>query len=167
MAGRGPARLSGGERDGERHSGGRGRSVTLGGTLHVERGARVRLELDIALANGANWIGFVPKLKRVDVIQGEVTGAVGDRDTCAAPRTRMVKSFEISRTSGSVRLSYDLGAVDRPLYVRLRGTDGNRTAVGARGAAVDPHGPAMDVPGDADPWRDLWFYANPRWVLPS
>lgn len=59
-----------------------------------------------------------------------------------------------------MRLSYDLGAVDRPLYVRLRGTDGNRTA-------VDPHGPAMDVPGDADPWRDLWFYANPMWVLPS
>ncbi|MER8155563.1 hypothetical protein [Streptomyces sp. NPDC094472] len=35
-----------------------------------------------------------------------------------------------------------------------------------RGAAVDPHGPAMDVPGDADPWRDLWFYSNPMGCRP-
>ncbi|MBI0381970.1 histidinol-phosphatase, partial [Streptomyces albiflaviniger] len=160
------ARLSGG---GSGESGGRGRAVTLGGTLHVSRGTRVRLDVDIALANGPNWAGFVPKLARVDVIQGEVTGAADDRDTFAAPRTRVVKSYQIGGATDThtVRLSYDLGPVDRPLYVRLRGTDGNRVAVGARGAAVDPHGPAMDVPGDADPWRDLWFYANPMWVLPS
>ncbi|MGW4080194.1 PHP domain-containing protein [Streptomyces asiaticus] len=160
------ARLSGGVSGG---SGGRGRAVTLGGTLHVERGTRVRLDVDIALANGPNWAGFVPKLARVDVIQGEVTGVADDRDTFAAPRTRVVKSYQIGGATDThtVRLSYDLGPVDRPLYVRLRGTDGNRVAVGARGAAVDPHGPAMDVPGDADPWRDLWFYANPMWVLPS
>jgi hypothetical protein len=53
------------------------------------------------------------------------------------------------------------------VYLRLRGTDGNRSAVGAMGAAVDPAGPALDVVGDADPWRDLWFYTNPVWVLPS
>lgn len=54
-----------------------------------------------------------------------------------------------------------------PDILRLPGTDGNRGAVGARGAAVDPAGPAIDVVGDADPWRDLWFYSNPVWVLPS
>lgn len=53
------------------------------------------------------------------------------------------------------------------MYVRLRGTDGNRSAVGLRGASVDPAGPAVDVLGDADPWKDLWFYSNPVWVLPS
>jgi hypothetical protein len=25
----------------------------------------------------------------------------------------------------------------------------------------------MDVLGDADPWKDLWFYSNPMWVLPA
>jgi hypothetical protein len=25
----------------------------------------------------------------------------------------------------------------------------------------------VDVVGDADPWKDLWFYSNPVWVLPS
>jgi len=39
--------------------------------------------------------------------------------------------------------------------------------VGLGGAAVDPAGPAMDVIGDADPWKDLWFYSNPMWVLPA
>jgi len=27
--------------------------------------------------------------------------------------------------------------------------------------------PAMDVLGSADPWQDLWFYANPIFVVPS
>ena len=62
-------------------------------------------------------------------------------------------------------LTFSLGKVDRPVYVRLRGTDGNRSAPGYLGAAVDPTGPAIDVVGDADPWADLWFYANPIFVV--
>jgi hypothetical protein len=31
---------------------------------------------------------------------------------------------------------------------------------------IDPAGPAQDVPGDADPWQDLWFYTNPIWAVP-
>ena len=53
-----------------------------------------------------------------------------------------------------------------PFYVRLRGTDGKRSAPGLLGAAVDPAGPALDVVGDADPWDDLWFYTNPIFVTP-
>jgi hypothetical protein len=141
--------------------------ATLGGALHVKKGSRVTLTADIALAGGANWAGFLPKLARVDVIQGDVTGPVADQDTFTAPTAKVVKSYEVNKTTGTVRLTYDLGRVDRPLYVRLRGTDGNRSAVGAMGAAVDPAGPALDVVGDADPWLDLWFYSNPVWVLPS
>ncbi|MFK4120279.1 PHP domain-containing protein [Streptomyces longwoodensis] len=143
------------------------RWATLGGALHVKKGTRVTLTVDVALAGGPNWAGFTPSLARVDVIQGDVTGPVADRDTFTAPTARVVQSYEIGKSAGTVRLTYDLGRVDRPVYVRLRGTDGNRGAVGALGAAVDPAGPAIDVVGDADPWRDLWFYANPVWVLPS
>jgi hypothetical protein len=146
---------------------GGGRETTLGGSLHVRKGGKVDLVVDISLANGPNWAQFVPKLARVDVILGHVTGAVSDRDTFTAPDTKVVKSFEVNRSTGTVRLTYSLGRVDRPVYVRLRGTDGNRSAVGLRGAAVDPAGPAMDVVGDADPWKDLWFYSNPMWVLPA
>ncbi|MEU3985840.1 PHP domain-containing protein [Streptomyces sp. NPDC026672] len=144
-----------------------GREVTLGGSLHVRRGSNVDLVVEIGLANGPNWSQFVPKLARVDVIQGDVTGRVADKDVFTTPSTRVVKSFEVDRATGSVRLTYGLGRVDRPVYLRLRGTDGNRSAVGLRGRAVDPAGPAIDVVGDADPWKDLWFYSNPMWVLPA
>ncbi|MGW4868805.1 PHP domain-containing protein [Streptomyces chartreusis] len=143
------------------------RWATLGGALHVRKGTDVTLTVDVAMAGGPNWAGFVPKLARVDVIQGDVTGPVADKDTFTAPTAKVVKSYEVNKSSGTVRLTYDLGRVDRPVYVRVRGTDGNRGAVGAMGAAVDPAGPAIDVVGDADPWRDLWFYSNPVWVLPS
>ncbi|MFF1739361.1 PHP domain-containing protein [Streptomyces mirabilis] len=143
------------------------RWATLGGALHVKKGQKVTLTVDIALADGPNWAGFVPKLARVDVIQGDATGAVADKDTFTAPTAKVVRSYEVNKSTGVVRLSYSLGAVDRPVYVRLRGTDGNRSATGLMGAAVDPAGPAVDVVGDADPWKDLWFYSNPVWILPS
>ncbi|WP_405534826.1 PHP domain-containing protein [Streptomyces sp. NBC_00075] len=146
---------------------GAGRWSTLGGALHVKRGTKVTLTVDVTLADGPNWAGFLPKLAKVDVIQGDVTGPVADRDTFTAPSAKVVKTYEVNQPTGTLRLTYDLGRVDRPLYVRLRGSDGNRSAVGSLGAAVDPAGPAIDVVGDADPWRDLWFYTNPVWVLPS
>lgn len=146
---------------------GGGRWATLGGALHVKKGTSVKMTVDVALAAGANWAGFVPELARVDVIQGDVTGPVADKDTFTAPTAKVVRTYEVDKTAGTVRLTYDLGRVDRPVYLRLRGSDGNRSAVGAMGAAVDPAGPAIDVVGDADPWADLWFYTNPVWVLPS
>ncbi|MGY5057402.1 PHP domain-containing protein [Streptomyces sp. 900105755] len=142
-------------------------AVTLGGVLHVRKGGKVDLVIEISLAGGPNWAQFVPSLARVDVIQGDVTGTVSDKDTFATPSTKVVKSFEVNRATGTVKLTYSLGRVDKPVYVRLRGTDGNRSAVGFNGAAVDPAGPAIDVLGDADPWKDLWFYSNPMWVLPA
>ncbi|MFD3374778.1 MULTISPECIES: PHP domain-containing protein [unclassified Streptomyces] len=143
------------------------RWATLGGALHVKKGTNVTLTVDIALADGPNWAGFTPKLARVDVIQGDVTGPVADKDTFTAPTAKVVKSYEVDKSTGTARITYSLGRVDRPLYVRLRGSDGKRSAVGSRGAAVDPAGPAIDVVGDADPWNDLWFYSNPVWVLPA
>ncbi|MDN3296799.1 PHP domain-containing protein [Streptomyces ficellus] len=143
------------------------RWATLGGALHTARGREVTLTVDIALAGAPNWAGFVPRLARVDVIQGDVTGAVADQDTFTAPTAKVVRSYDTGGRTGTVRLTYSLGPVDRPLYLRLRGSDGNRSAAGLMGASVDPAGPAVDVVGDADPWRDLWFYSNPVWVLPS
>jgi hypothetical protein len=146
---------------------GGGRWATLGGALHVRKGTKVTLTVDVSPAGGPNWAGFVPELARVDVIQGDVTGPVADRDTFTAPTAKVVKAYDVSKATGVVRLTFELGRVEKPVYVRLRGTDGKRSAVGAMGAAVDPAGPALDVVGDADPWRDLWFYTNPVWVLPS
>ena len=140
--------------------------VPLGGVLDVRRGEQVELVIDIDPATDPNWAQFVPRLARVDVIRGAVTGPVSDADTLTTPNTRVVESFDVSGRTDRITLTYPLGAMDEPCYVRVRGTDGNRSAPGLGGADVDPEGPAMDVVGDADPWLDLWFYTNPIWVLP-
>ncbi|SNT31116.1 hypothetical protein SAMN05421812_104411 [Asanoa hainanensis] len=136
----------------------------LGGTLSVKKGTALELVITIDLAVLPNWAEFVPKLARVDVIRGKVTGKPQDKDTFTTPNTRVEKSFEVGSGQKKVKFTYALGRVDHSYYVRVRGTDGNRVAPGYLGASVDPHGPAIDVVGDADPWADLWFYSNPIWV---
>jgi hypothetical protein len=143
-----------------------GTGTPLGGVLRVKRGVSTELTLDIDLQDVPNWRQFIPVLKRVDVIVGTVTGPVADKDAFRAPDTRVVKSYEVSPGIGRFSVRYSLGRLDKPFYLRLRGTDGNRTQPGLMGAAVDPYGPQLDVVGDADPWVDLWFYTNPIWVLP-
>ncbi|WP_214110770.1 PHP domain-containing protein [Acrocarpospora catenulata] len=139
--------------------------VTLGDTLTVRKGTAVELVIEIDLATEPNWAQFVPVLARVDVIQGDVTGPAADPDVFTTPSTKVVKSFEVGAgAKGTVRFTYGLGRLDRPVYLRVRGTDGLRSEVGLLGAGVDPAGPKMDVLGDADPWLDLWFYTNPIWV---
>ncbi len=141
--------------------------VPLGGVLRVRRGEQADLAIVLDPAVLPNWAQFVPKLARVDVVRGAVTGPVADKDTFSTPDTRVVASFDVSGRAERITVTYRLGRVEEPFYVRLRGTDGNRSAVGPGGAGVDPHAPAIDVLGDADPWVDLWFYTNPIWVLPS
>ncbi|WP_213454030.1 PHP domain-containing protein [Rhizomonospora bruguierae] len=152
-----------------REAGNKGRNsdTPLGGVLTVRRGTAVEVTIEIDLADQPNWAQFVPALARVDVIAGAVTGPVSDPDAFTTPRTRVVKSFEVSAHTGRVSFTHNFGRVDEPFYLRVRGTDGNRGQAGLMGAAVDPFGPAMDLSGDADPWQDLWFYANPIWVLPT
>ncbi len=139
----------------------------LGGVLHVKRGTATELTVEIDLQDQPNWAQFVPVLQRVDVIVGQVTGPVADKDTFQAPTAKVVKSYEVKAGSKKLAVTYNLGRLDKPFYLRLRGTDGNRTQPGLMGAAVDPHGPQLDVAGAADPWGDLWFYTNPIWVLPK
>ncbi|WP_210650023.1 PHP domain-containing protein [Nocardioides sp. SYSU D00065] len=148
---------------------GRGDSETLGGTLSARRGTRLELVVTIEAQDVPNWSQFVPQLNRVDVIRGKVdpTSAASDRDRFTAPDTRVIAQTDTSGRTGRYTLTYDLGRVEEPFYVRLRGTDGNRSQPGYLGADIDPAGPAIDVVGSADPWVDLWFYTNPIWVVPT
>jgi hypothetical protein len=138
---------------------------TLGSTLQAKRGSDVEVRIRIGLPQEANWGQFVPQLKRIDVIVGDVTGPVSNRDTFTTPNTKVVQSFEVTPADNGREFVFRLPKVDGPKYFRLRGSDGKRSAPGLMGAAVDPNGPAADVFGDADPWQDLWFYTNPTWVL--
>lgn len=139
------------------------RGVTLGGTLRVRKGVDVVVTIDVTPAQNLNNNGDQPRLSRVDVIRGLVTGIVGDQDTLAAPQTRVVKMFDVSGKSSRVRLSLTFKRVSESFYLRLRGTDGNRLGAGFY-PNQDPSGPKLDVIGSADPWKDLWFYTNPVFV---
>ncbi|MEI4270639.1 PHP domain-containing protein [Klenkia sp. LSe6-5] len=134
------------------------RGVTLGGRTFVARGGDVKLDVTIDLAAGPNFNGQVPRLAKVDLISGPVTGPVTDRDTLTAPQTRVVKTFDVTSSAGGrrVRLDYTFTDVQQSFYLRLRGSDGNQ---------LDSAGnPLIDVVGNEDPFADLWFYANPVFV---
>ncbi|WP_232549820.1 PHP domain-containing protein [Propioniciclava soli] len=139
----------------------------LGGVLTARRGQRAQLVVRIVPAQFPNWATFVPKLAKVDVIQGRVTGPVSDADTLHTPETKVVQTWDVTGRTDVIELTYDLGEVgDTGFYVRLRGSDGKRTQAGFYGSSVDATGPAIDVVGDANPWQDLWFYTNAIFVLP-
>ncbi|CCH33237.1 PHP domain-containing protein [Actinosynnema sp. NPDC047251] len=134
-----------------------GRGVTIGGRTFVERGGDVEVVVEVRLARRPNFGGVVPRLAKLDLIGGPVTGPAADRDALSAPGTEVLKTFEVARTArGTVRFTHTFRAVETSFYLRLRGGDGNRlTAAG---------GPVVDVIGDADPWSDLWCYANPVFI---
>ncbi|MGW3471236.1 PHP domain-containing protein [Saccharopolyspora sp. NPDC000995] len=133
------------------------RGATTGGRTFVRRGTDVEVTIEATLAGGPNFHDVVPKLAKIDLIAGPVTGPAADLDALTAPATKVVKTFEVASSARrQVRFTHVFKGVDRPFYLRLRGGDGNRlTADGD---------PVMDVLGDADPWSDLWFYANPVFV---
>ncbi len=150
-----------------RPAGSRDPGFPLGSAVRTRRGRRLELVITVQKASKPNWAQFVPAVAKVDVIRGGVTGPSTDRDSFHAPDTSVVQTYDVSAQAQVFRLTYSLGRVDQPCYVRLRGSDGKRLAVGIHGAGVDPSGPAADVMGQADPWDDLWFYTNPIWVLPE
>lgn len=133
------------------------RGVSIGGRTFVRRGTDVEVTIEVTLAGRPNFGGFVPKLAKVDLIAGPVTGPVADRDAMSAPGTAVVETFQVpAKARGRIRFTHVFRKVDGPFYLRLRGSDGNR---------LDSAGnPLMDVVGDDDPWTDLWFYANPVFV---
>lgn len=141
-----------------------GRGVTLGGRLAARRGQDVVVTITVTTTDYVNAAGILPELAHVDLIAGPVTGAVSDADTVRAPETRVVRQFDTTGTRGTFTLTHVFERVDRPFYVRFRGSDGNRNGAGYHGAAVDPTGPIVHGDSDADPWKDTWFYANPIFV---
>lgn len=148
---------------------GNGAPATVGGTATYGRNGKVVVDISITLPDRPNYNGDIPRLRKVDVIIGQVRPAPADKNTFEAPDTRVVRTFEVPADAapGSVvTFSHEVRRVRGPFYVRLRGSDGNRLAVGLRGARVDPSGPQVDALGNADPWSDLWFYSNPVFVMP-
>ena len=139
--------------------GGRQSPGTLGDVVTAERGDHVDVTVTIGLPSVPNFNGDRPRLRRVDLIAGPITGPATDRNTQEAPGTSVIRSWEVGGGSdGVVEVSHRFKKVDAPFYLRLRGTDGHFSAPGS----IEPR---QDPIGAVDPWTDLWFYTNPVFVV--
>jgi hypothetical protein len=133
-----------------------GASAELGGTLSFAGTQDVTVTIRFRDPTTNNARGQNPSVKRVDLIVGEVKGAVANRNAGKTETTKVVKRFaesEFKRDGDVVTLTYTLSGVKANTYLRVRGTN------------TTEEEPTMDPKGE-DPWADLWFYSNPIFVEP-
>lgn len=125
-------------------------SAAIGDDVTLAKGSEVVINIRLRDPEQINPGGDNPKVRRVDLIVGKLSGAVADQNTNANPSTKVIKRFGASDwlTDGPyVTMRYTL-KVDGPMYLRVRGTN------------TDELEPEND-PAAENPWHDLWFYSNP------
>jgi hypothetical protein len=130
------------------------RAVGVGETISIAKGQAATLTVKFRDPESNNARGDNPRVARVDVIVGEVTGPSEDANLDRNPTTRVVARFserQWSRDGDRYRFTTALPAADRGFYVRIRGTN------------TQDAEPPMDAAGE-NPWSDLWFYSNPIFV---
>ncbi|MGO1054261.1 CehA/McbA family metallohydrolase [Crossiella sp. CA198] len=132
--------------------------VGMGGRLRVRRGTDITVVVLARLAARPHSGGEVPRLARLDLVRGAVTGKTADRQRLRAPETTVARSFEPRFRAGHVvGFRHTFRDVRESFYLRARGTDGRRHTPGGLE-------PIQDVRGEANPWQDLWCYANPVFI---
>jgi hypothetical protein len=132
----------------------RGRSAEMGGTLRIERGEDVTITAQFRDPESPNRSGANPTVARVDLIVGQVRGPVHDRRSDRNDTAAVVARFsgkDWTRKEDVYTITTSLPRVDRPVYLRVRGT------------STQDLEPPMDAEGE-NPWSDLWFYSNPIFI---
>ena len=126
----------------------------IGGKLNVAPGSDVTVVIRLRDPAGANFGGKSPDVSRVDLIVGDITGPAADRTTDRNTTTRVERRFgprDWTRDGERIAMVRTIRNVTGPIYLRVRGTNGNELE------------PTPDTAGE-DPWSDLWFYANPVFI---
>lgn len=126
-------------------------NADIGGALTVAPGGNVEVTIRFLDPATSNAGGQNPTVKRVDLIVGEVTGPVENRDADTNPTTRVEARFtanEWSTDGDYTVITHTLENLTTDSYLRIRGTNGTEME------------PSPDPTGE-DPWSDLWFYSNP------
>lgn len=130
------------------------RTASIGDTMMLPSGSEIIVKIRFRDPDVNNAGGENPKVNRVDLITGEVRGASADPTTDRNPSTRVDQRFtadEWRREGEFLSMSKKLN-ITHSLYLRVRGTSTNELE------------PAIDPPAE-NPWKDLWFYSNPVFVL--
>lgn len=114
-------------------------------------GRSVRVTIRLRDPAGPNHHGDTPRVARVDLIVGEITGPAGDQTQTTNLTTHVVRRFgerDWTRRGEWLTMNHTLPGVRHTSYLRVRGTSTRELE------------PSPDPLGE-DPWADLWFYANP------
>ena len=130
------------------------RTAGIGETLSAERGQAVTVTIRFRDPQANNGHGDNPRVSRVDVIVGDVTGTLADPTIDRNPTTRVLARFSEQqwiREGDWATITTQLPNLDRSMYVRVRGTN------------TQDLEPPMDTQGES-PWSDLWFYSNPIFI---
>jgi hypothetical protein len=128
--------------------------ASIGGEIKVKNGDTVKLTIKLRDPNSANAGGYKPKVNRVDLIVGEISGKSSDVNQNANPSTRVEKRFNGKdwRSHGEYLLiDYEI-KISTSSYIRVRGTNTQELE------------PSEDFSGE-NPWDDLWFYSNPIYII--
>jgi len=128
--------------------------ASIGETLHLEADGQVTLKIQLRHTIEPNANGDQPRVQRVDIVAGNITGANEKRNSSVNPTTRVIARLDQDdwRANGdTVEMTFALPMPQQDMYVRVRGTN------------TDQLEPASDPQGE-DPWQDLWFYANPIFI---
>lgn len=129
-------------------------SANIGSEIHITPGDEVTVTIRFKDPNTLNSWGQNPEVTRVDLILGEVSGAVTDRNSDNNPSTKVIARFTESdwTVSDDFReLIYTISKVNKESYIRIRGTNRNELE------------PQKDERGES-PWDELWFYSNPIFI---
>lgn len=129
-------------------------TADIGGGIHIEAGENVKVTIRLKDPESNNSWGQNPEVSRVDLIMGEVTGPVTDRDSDTNPTTEVIARFSSDdwKSDGEYKvINYTISEFDADSYIRIRGTNSNELE------------PKEDPVGES-PWEELWFYSNPIFI---
>jgi len=139
-----------------------GRSATdavteMGGMLSVPRGANVRVTIRVREPQAPNANGDRPRVARVDLIRGSISGPAKDRSADRNRTTQVETRFgagQWTREGDELVMHHVIRNVKQNSYIRVRGTNTSE---------LEP----LPDPDNENPWKDLWFYGNPLFLKVS
>lgn len=130
------------------------KEATIGEALKISERAHVTVSIQVRVPEEANANGDKPKVSRIDLIMGEITGPVEDLTKDVNLSTQVVNRFypgDWTQDGNYITMTYILKDIHHSSYLRVRGTN------------TDEMEPEKDHQGE-NPWSDLWFYSNPIFI---
>lgn len=129
-------------------------TAEIGGSVHKSASEEVTVTIRFKDPEANNAWEQNPEVSRVDLITGEVTGPVTDRDSDTNPTTKVLARFtkkDWEKKGEYNEITYTISDMKTASYLRIRGTNSEE---------LEPE----EDPAGENPWDELWFYSNPIFI---